>query len=72
MTPTPPTEADELIQLKTRIATLWANREGLKQQLAAGTLAPHAGLRQLETLDRELSDLDSRFEALMRAERVFD
>ncbi|MEW5787389.1 MAG: hypothetical protein AB1899_06005 [Pseudomonadota bacterium] len=58
-----------LADLKARIAQTWARRENLKAQLAAGQLAPHTGLRQLETLDRDLSDLDSRYKALWDATR---
>lgn len=61
-----PTEA-EMQQIKARIAEVYARREGLKQALAEGALAPRAGFAQLEASDRELSDLDSRYKALWDA-----
>lgn len=57
----------EMQQIKGRIAEVYARREGLKQALADGALAPRAGFAQLEATDRELSDLDSRYKALWDA-----
>lgn len=56
-----------MADLKARIAETWARREALKAQLAAGSLPSREGLRQLEDLDRNLSDLDSRFKGLWDA-----
>lgn len=57
----------ELQQLKSRIAEVYARRERLKQALDNGQLAPRAGFPQLDTVDRELSDLDTRFKAMWDA-----
>ncbi|TCJ18181.1 hypothetical protein EZJ19_02795 [Parasulfuritortus cantonensis] len=54
-------------QIKHRIAEVYARRERLKQALAAGELAARAGFAQLETTDRELSELDSRYKTLWDA-----
>lgn len=67
--PAPETDA-EMRHLKTRIAQTWAKRERLKAALAAGTAPAAAGLRELEAVDRELSDLDTRFKRLWDAAHV--
>lgn len=54
-------------QLKERIAEVYARRERLKRALADGDLALRAGLAQLDTTDRELSELDSRYKVLWDA-----
>lgn len=64
--PAPETDA-EMRHLKTRIAQTWAQRERLKAALSAGATPAAAGLRELEAVDRELSDLDSRFKRLWDA-----
>jgi hypothetical protein len=57
----------EMQQLKSRIAEVYARREQLKRALGLGELTPRAGFAQLDTVDRELSDLDSRFKTLWDA-----
>lgn len=57
----------EMQRLQGRIAEVFAHREHLKQALERGALAPRAGFAQLETTDRELSDLDTRFKTLWDA-----
>jgi hypothetical protein len=57
----------EISQLKTRIAEVYARREQLKQALETGNLAPRAGFQQLEETDRQLSQLDTRFKGLWDA-----
>ena len=64
--PAPETDAEKR-HLKTRIAQTWAKRDRLKAALAAGTAPAAAGLRELEAVDRELSDLDTRFKRLWDA-----
>lgn len=64
--PAPETDA-EARHLETRIAQTWAKRERLKAALAAGTAPAATGLRELEAVDRELSDLDTRFKRLWDA-----
>lgn len=59
--------AQEISQLRTRIAEVYARRERLKRELEAGVLAPRAGLMQLNETDRLLSDLDTRFKTLWDA-----
>lgn len=54
-------EPDEMQRLRQRIAEVVAQREAIKQAIESGTLSPARGLRQLEPLDRELSELDSAF-----------
>lgn len=51
----------EILQIKSRIATVCAQREQFKLALETGALAPGKGLAQLELLDQELSGLDTRF-----------
>ncbi len=60
-------DSAELTHLKTRIAQVYARREAMKQALESGTVAPRAGLSQLETIDRELSGLDARYKVLWDA-----
>lgn len=57
----------EMQELKGRIAQVYARREQLKQALASGVLAPRSGLSQLDDVDRELSDLDTRYKTLWDA-----
>ena len=58
------THLDEMNDLKQRIASVFAKREHLKDAMSQGQVAPHEGFRDLEALDSELSDLDSRFKHL--------
>jgi hypothetical protein len=60
-------QEQEMLRIKSRIADVYARREGLKGVLATGVIAPIAGLAQLEALDGELSDLDSRYKTLWDA-----
>jgi hypothetical protein len=62
----------EIGQLKDRIAQVYAQREQLKQALATGSLAPRAGLQQLDAIDRQLSLLDTRFKEKWDAARQGD
>lgn len=57
----------EIQQTQARIAEVFARREQLKHALDSGTLPARLGFSQLETVDRELSELDSRFKALWDA-----
>ncbi|OIO55710.1 MAG: nitroreductase [Alphaproteobacteria bacterium CG_4_10_14_0_2_um_filter_63_37] len=56
-----------LAGIKGRIAVVFAEREKLKGVLDRGETSPHQGLAQLERIDRELSDLDSRYKAMWDA-----
>lgn len=58
---------ESLATLKQRIADLYARREAHKRALDAGTLPVRTGLQQLEVIDRELSELDSRYKRLWDA-----
>lgn len=62
----------EIQRLKARIVLVWARRESLKQALDSGAVPPNRGLRELESVDRELAELDTRFKRLwdMRDERA--
>ena len=51
----------EMQRLRARIAEVVARRDALKQAIEKGELPPSRGLRQLESLDRELSELDTAF-----------
>lgn len=64
------TEAEELASLKARIATVFAQREQLKQAMNAGNIAPRQGFRELESVDAELSALDLRFKQLWDAQQT--
>ena len=55
---------DEMKRLKGRIAEVYAQREQLKSALEKGELAPQLGFSRLGILDKELSDLDTRFKTL--------
>jgi hypothetical protein len=55
---------EEMKRLKGHIADVYAQREQLKSALDKGELAPRIGFSQLESLDKELSDLDTRFKTL--------
>lgn len=57
----------EIQSLKGRIAQVWLRREHLKQQLEQSAVPTSTGLRELEAVDRELSDLDTRFKRLWDA-----
>lgn len=59
----------EMQQVKGRIAQVYAAREILKSALDTGAIAPRGGLARLEEIDRELSELDSRFKRLWDASR---
>ncbi len=59
----PPTDA-EVQDLKARIAQVWAVREGLKHALNQCVASPNRGLRELEAVDRQLAELDSRFKRM--------
>jgi hypothetical protein len=54
----------EMQGLKVRIAQVWAQRESLKQALNEGAMAPSQGLHDLEAVDRELAQMDTRFKRL--------
>lgn len=54
----------ELQALKARIAQVWAVREALKRALIQGATPPSRGLRELETVDQALAELDTRFKRL--------
>ena len=64
------TEAEKLASLKARIATVFAQREQLKQAMNAGNIAPRQGFRELESVDAELSALDLRFKQLWDAQQT--
>ncbi|MDD5394385.1 MAG: hypothetical protein PHE17_15325 [Thiothrix sp.] len=64
------TAAEELADLKARIATVFAQREQLKQAMNAGNIAPRQGFRELESVDEELSALDLRFKQLWDAQQT--
>ncbi|MGF1548571.1 MAG: hypothetical protein ACFCUG_14725 [Thiotrichales bacterium] len=57
-------------RLKARIAAVYAERESLKAALEAHSIAPREGFGELERIDRELSDLDSRFKQLWDARHL--
>ena len=54
----------EMQDLKARIAQIWAVREGLKCALNQGAASPSRGLRELEAVDQQLAELDTRFKRL--------
>ena len=54
----------QIEQIKARIAAVYAGRERLKQELETGAVAPRDGFTRLDVIDRELSELDSRFKQL--------
>lgn len=54
----------EMQRLKAGITQIWARRESLKQALNEGALLPSQGLRELESVDLELAELDTRFKRL--------
>ena len=54
----------EMQRLKASIAQVWAQRECLKLALNEGAQPPSQGLRELESIDRELAELDTRFKRL--------
>jgi hypothetical protein len=58
--------------LKARIAQVWAVREGLKVALIQGATSPSQGLRELETVDRELAELDTRFKRLWDLQQTLE
>ncbi len=60
----------EIEQIKTRIAAVYARRERLKQELETGAVLPRDGFTRLNEIDRELSELDSRFKQLWDAARA--
>lgn len=64
------TEIEELAALKARIASVFARREQLKQAMGEGSMPPRQGFRALESVDAELSALDSRFKQLWDAQQV--
>lgn len=53
--------AHEMERLKARIAEMAARRDAIKRAIETGELSAARGLRQLEPLDRELSELDTAF-----------
>ena len=59
-----PSHEQEIEQIKARIAAVYARRERLKQELETGAVAPRDGFARLDQIDRELSELDSRFKQL--------
>jgi len=54
----------EMNRLRTTIAETVSEREALKQALEQGAVSTAGRLRQLETIDTKLSELDSRFKQL--------
>ena len=64
------TETEDMDELRTRIATVFARREKLKQAMGEGITAARQGFRELEALDVELSELDSRFKQLWDAHKA--
>jgi hypothetical protein len=54
----------EMQRLKACIAQVWARRESLKRALSEGGMPASQGLRELEGVDRELAELDTRFKRL--------
>lgn len=64
------TVAEELVDLKARIATVFAQRESLKQAMGEGKMPPRQGFRELESVDTELSALDLRFKQLWDAQQA--
>lgn len=67
--PTPPSDL-ELQDLKARIGQIWAVREGLKRALNQGAKSPSRGLRELEAVDRQLAELDTRFKRLWDLQQI--
>lgn len=61
------TEAEEMDDLRARIAATFARREQLKQAMGAGSMPARQGFRELEAVDKALSALDSRFKQLWDA-----
>jgi nitrite reductase/ring-hydroxylating ferredoxin subunit len=57
----------EMQRIKNQIADVFARRERLKLSLDSGALTPRAGFQQLEAIDSELSELDSRYKRLWDA-----
>jgi hypothetical protein len=58
--------------LKARIAQVWGVREGLKCALNQGAVLPSRGLRELEAVDRELAELDTRFKRLWDLQQTLE
>ena len=67
--PNPPADT-ELQALKARIAQVWAVREALKRALNQGATPPSQGLRELETVDQALAELDTRFKRLWDLQQI--
>ncbi len=63
------TAAEELADLKARIATVFAQRENLKKAMGEGKMPPRQGFQALESVDAELSALDLRFKQLWDAQQ---
>ncbi len=63
-------DRQEINRLKSRIAETYVRREALKRDLETGALPPRRGFARLETIDRELSELDTRFKQLWDASRA--
>jgi len=53
-----------MFELKQKIAGLYKQRESLKQALEAGAIKPAQGFARLDTIDAELSELDSAYKLL--------
>ncbi len=64
--PSAPETDAEMRHLQALIAQAWAMRERLKADLETGAL-PVADLRALDALDRDLSELDTRYKQLWDA-----
>jgi hypothetical protein len=60
----------EIEQIRTSIAEVYARRERLKQELETGAVPTRDGFTRLDEIDRELSELDSRFKQLWDATRA--
>lgn len=60
----------EMDHIRENIRVIWERREQLKSELMEGTLL-REGMRQLEQLDNELSELDSRYVKLWTPRKPF-
>ena len=63
-------QEQEIEQIKARIAEVYARRERLKKELETGAVTPRDGFTRLDEIDRELSELDSRFKQRWDAARA--
>lgn len=63
------TAEEEMEFLRGRITEVYSRRENLKVGMGKGIVPPRKGFEDLEILDKELSELDSRFKALWDAQQ---